>query len=282
MDAELEQELGFHLDNQVVENLAAGMTHQEAMRHARMVVGGMDQIREEDHEARGTYLLESTLQDMRYGLRAMGKQPMFFIIAALTLSLGIGASTAVFSLVNTVLLQPSPYPNAAHVMMLWREVSLAGIGDVPWAPDEFRIVAQAATAFQHLGAFRKKTFNLTGGSNPELLEGVQASTGFFPALGASPLLGRTFTGDEDQPGHDHVVVLSNRLWQDRCGGNTGILGRTLDLSGSHYTVIGVMPASFRFPNQEGIPRSLIFRKKPSFGCRWPWSAHRLQQATLAS
>jgi len=138
-------------------------------------------------------------------------------------------------------------------MMLWREAPLSGVGDMPWNPDEYRIVVRTATVFQNLGAFKKESFNLTGASNPELLEGVRASAGFFPALGVSPLLGRTFTNDEDQPGHDHVAVLSNRLWQSRFGGDAGIVGKTLDLNGNPYTVIGVMPASFTFPNQEGIP-----------------------------
>jgi putative ABC transport system permease protein len=161
----------------------------------------------------------------------MRKNSGLFSIAALTLALGIGASVAVFSLVNTILLKPLPYPNANRVVMLWREGPLAGIGDMPWAPNEYSILARAATAFQNLGAFKKESFNLTESSSPELLEGVRASAGFFPVLGVSPSLGRTFTTEEDQPSHDHVTVLSNRLWRSRFGGDAGIVGKTVDVNG---------------------------------------------------
>lgn len=228
---------------------------------SRIYFGGMDQIFEEPFEARGSHLVESTLQDLRYGLRGMRKQPSFLIIAALTLALGIGASAAVFSLVNTILLKRLAYPNAEQVMMLWREVPLAGVGDMAWSPGEYRALTQAETAFQDVGAFKKVSFNLTGTSDPELLEGVRASAGFFRALGVLPFMGRTFTNEEDQPGHEHVVVLSYRLWRNRFGGSVEILGKSLDLSGESYTVIGVMPESFTFPNQEGIPPVLDLPKE---------------------
>jgi predicted permease len=261
VEAELDQELRFHFENEVEKNRRAGMTPGEALRRARLSFGGQDQAKEDCREARGTSLVEATIQDVRYSVRAMCKSPSFFFIAALTLALGIGASTAVFSLVNTILLKPLPYPNANRILMLWREGPLVGIGDMPWAPGEYSILAREATVFQNLGAFKKDSFNLTGSSNPELLEGVRASAGFFPALGVSPLLGRTFTLEEDRPGHEHVAVLSYRLWRSRFGGDAGIVGKTLDLNGYPYTVIGVMPASFSFPNQQGIPPLLDLPKE---------------------
>ncbi len=208
--------------------------------------------------------MELLLQDVLYGLRGMRKKPSFFIIAVLTLALGIGASAAIFSLVNTILLKPLVYPNAKQVMMLWREVPLAGVGDMPWSPGEYRILTQADTIFQNIGAFKKVLFNLTGTGDPELLEGIRASAGFFRVLGVSPQLGRPFNNEEDQPGHEHVVVLSNRLWRSRFGGNVDILGKFLDLNGDSYTVIGVMPESFTFPNQEGIPPILDLPKETQF------------------
>lgn len=261
VEAELNDELSFHFANEVEKYKRLGLTGEEAARRARMAFGGQEQVKEDCRDARGISLLETTIQDVRYSIRAMLKNPGFFAIAAFTLALGIGASTAVFSVVNTILLRPLPYPNANRVVMLWREGPLAGIGDMPWAPNEYSILARSATAFQNLGAFKKASFNLTGASNPELLEGVRASAGFFPALGVSPLLGRTFTKEEDQPGHEHVVVLSNRLWQSRFGGDAGIVGKMLDLNGYPYMVIGVMPASFTFPNQEGIPALLDLPKE---------------------
>ena len=261
MERELNEELRFHFEHEVEKYKRAGMSDEDATHRARLAFGGHEQVTEDCRDARGMSFLETTIQDLRYSLRAMRKSPGFFVIATLTLALGIGASTAVFSLVNTILLKPLPYPNANRVVMLWREGVLAGIGDMPWAAGEYSILAKTATAFQNLGAFKKDSFNLTGSSSPELLEGVRASAGFFPALGVSPLLGRTFIPEDDQPGHEHVTVLSNRLWLNRFGGDAGIVGRTVDLNGYPYTVIGVMPASFTFPNQEGIPAILDLPKE---------------------
>src|SRR5271155_2070069 len=214
---------------------------------------------------RGTDLLETSIQDIRYGFRAMCKNPGFFIIAGLALALGISFSCAVFSLVNTILLKPLPYPKASRIVMPWRagpiEASFSGVDNLPWSPKEFSILQQTSTTFQNLGGFKKDSFNLTGSSNPELLEGVRASAGFFPSLGVLPSLGRTFAVEEDQPGHDFVTVLSYRLWRTRFGGEVGIVGKTVHLNGYPYVVIGVMPASFTFPNQDGIPPILDLPKE---------------------
>ena len=253
VESELQDELRFHFDREVEKYERSGLTHQESVRHARLAFGGEEQVKESCREARGTQLTETVLQDVRYGLRTMGRNPGFFSIAALTLALGIGASTAVFSIVDSILLKPLPYPKAERVMMLWREGPLAGIGDFPWSPLEYSILARTEKAFQNIGAFKKDSFNLTGTANPELLEGVRTTAGFFSVLGVSPALGRVFTTDEDRPGHQGVVVLSNRLWRTRFGGDADVLGKAINLNGSAYTVIGVMPSSFRFPNQEGIP-----------------------------
>ena len=261
METELHEELRFHVEHEVEKYRRSGMSEEQARRQVRLVFGGQDQVKEDCREARGTRFVETALQDVRYSLRSMRKNPGFFAIATLTLAFGIGASTAVFSLVDTILLKPMPYPNANRVAMLWRRWPLAGIGDSPWAPAEYGFLARTATTFQNLGAFKKDSFNLTGSGSPELLEGVRASAGFFTVLGMSPALGRTFTAEEDQPGHDHMVVLSNRLWQTRFGGDASIVGKTIDLNGDPYTVIGVMPASFTFPNQDGIPPILDLPKE---------------------
>jgi predicted permease len=256
METELEQELRFHFEHEVEKYTRAGMTDEEARRQARLSFGGHEQVKEDCREARGTNLLETLYQDIRYGLRVFRKNPSFSIIAMLTLALGIGASTAVFSLVNTILLKPLPYPNASRIVMPWRSNlvdSTFGSESFPWQPLEFSQLKGTATAFQNLGAFKKDEFNLTGSGSPELLEGVRASAGFFPALGMVPLLGRTFTAEEDKPGGALVVVLSHRLWKSRFGGDPGVVGGVIDLNGFPYTVIGVMPAEFTFPNGEGMP-----------------------------
>ncbi len=194
--------------------------------------------------------------DLRHGWRAMRNHPGFSAVAVVTLALGIGASTAVFSVVNAVLLRPLPYANADRVLMLWRKGPIAvaaEVNDFPWNVREYKVLSQSSTAFQAVAAFKKDTFNLTGVGEPQLLEGVRVSSGFFAALGANPLLGRVFTAEEDTAGHDGVVILSHGLWLTRFGGDPEIVGKTIELGGLAYTVVGVMPPEFTFPNQQGIP-----------------------------
>jgi hypothetical protein len=155
VELELNEELRFHFEHEVEKYKRAGMSEKEAVRRARLAFGGQEQVKEACRNVRGISFLETTAQDIRYSVHAMRKNPGFFIIAALTLALGIGASTSVFSLVNTILLKPLPYPNADRVMMLWREEPLAGIGDMPWAPGEYSLLARTETAFQNLGAFKR-------------------------------------------------------------------------------------------------------------------------------
>ncbi len=265
VEEELDNELQFHLEEQVEKYVRSGMSREQAVRKVRMDFGGLTQIKENCREERSTDLLETSLQDLRYGWRLLWKNPGFTIIAALTLALGIGASISVFSVVSTILLKPLPYPDIDRLMVLWRrgptETSISATGDWPWSARELHVLLQTDKAFQNLGGFKKSSFNLTGANNPELLEGVRVSAGFFPALGASPLLGRTLTADDDQPGHEYVAVLSHRLWQTHFGGDTGIVGKVVDLNGHPYTVVGVMGENFTFPNTDGIPALLDVPKE---------------------
>ena len=238
---------------------AAGMSEEEARRRARMAFGGHEQMKEDVREARGTQLLEQCLQDARYAVRVLGKNPGFTTVAALTLALGIGASTAAFSLVDAVLLKPLPYPNAGRAVMVWGEApagSYYGNYDMPFSAQQYQIYAGVEKALDPIGVFRKKTFNLTGVGGPELQEGVEVSAGFFPALGGSAQMGRTFTAQDDQPGHEHVAVLSDWLWRTRYHGDRGIVGKTVDVNGYPFTLIGVMPANFAFPDGAGMPVGL--------------------------
>jgi predicted permease len=267
VETELEQELRFHFEHEVEKNKSRGMTSEEALRRARLSFGGHDQIKEDCRETRGTLLLESCLHDIRYSFRVLCKNPGFTIIAVLTLSLGVGASVIIYSLVDTILLRQLPYPNASRVAMLWQVApagSFFGTQSIPWEPQEFRLLGKTSTAFQNLGAFKKQSLNLTGVIPPERLEGARVSAGFFPTLGVSPLLGRTFNASEEQQGHEYEAVLSSRLWKSRFGGDTHILGKRIELDGDRYTVIGVMPASFTFPNADGMPPIVEMPKVPQF------------------
>jgi predicted permease len=265
MEAERNEELRSHFAPEVEKYTSAGMSLEEARRRARLVFGRQEHVKECCREACRIGFLETLFQDMRYGLRIFWKNSSFSIIAVLTLAFGIGATTAVFSLVNTILLKPLPYPNASRIVMLWRANlvdSIFGSESFPWQGLEFSQLKQTATAFQNLGAFKKDDFNLTGSGTPEHLDGVRASAGFFPALGMAPLLGRNFTTEEDKPGGALVVVLSHRLWKSRFGGDLDVVGRVIDLNGFPYTVIGVMPAEFTFPNGEGMPVGVDLPKYP--------------------
>ena len=263
-DRELTEEFESHLELHIEDNLRDGMSPVEARRQAVLKFGGMEAAKASCRDRRGLPFLETLTQDIRFALRILRKNPGFVAIAVLTLALGIGASTAVFSLVNAVLLKPLPYPNSGQIVFPWRQAPPGlnlGYNDLPWGRIEFLFLSRESQTFQALGAFKSDSFNLTGSGDPARLDGLRASAGFFPALGVSPLLGRTFTADEDQPGHEHSVVLGYQLWRDRFGGDPAILGRSLELNGDAYTVLGVMPAGFVFPRAQEMPGSFTFARE---------------------
>src|SRR5579864_223295 len=190
------------------------------------------------------------LQDIRCGLRIQTKAAGFTLVAVLTLALGMGASAAVFSVVNTIMLKPLPYADSEKIVIPWRLAPAAlnlGYAEIPWGLGDFRAMLRDPGVFQSLGAYKSDSFNLTGVGDPARIEGVRTSAGFFTALGVVPILGRTCTPEEDQPGREHEVVLSYALWQERFGADPGVLGRSVDLNGAPYIVTGVMPSGFAFP-----------------------------------
>ena len=204
------------------------------------------------------------LQNLKYGLRTQAGTIGFTLVALTTLALGLGASTAVFSIVNAVMLKPLPYANFARIVFPWRlappQLNL-GYGQIPWGSTEFQRISGGVHAFERVAAFKSDSFNLTGARDPLLVEGLRASSSFFSTLGVAPTLGRTFTSEEDRPGHEREVVLSYSLWQERLGGDRGILGRAIDLNGDAYNVIGVMPPGFAFPRGEEMPGSFAFPRQ---------------------
>jgi predicted permease len=265
VEAEIDEELRAHFEKQVEKYAASGLPRPEAIRRARLAFGGQEQLKEECRDARGVSSLETFAQDIRYGMRTWRKNPAFAVIATLTLALGIGASTSVFSVVNAILLKPLPYPQAERIVIPWL-VSPPGVSlgseYFPWGETQFRLLTREDQSFEELGAFQNDSFILTGSGEPAQLDGFRTSEGFFPALGVSPILGRTYSYEEDQPGHERVVVLSYRLWQERFGGDHKILGRSIALNGYPYSVIGVMPLDFAFPRAEEMPVSFNFPRRP--------------------
>ncbi len=192
--------------------------------------------------------METLLQDLRYGVRMLRKTPGFTAVAVLTLALGIGGNTAIFSAVNATLLRPLPFPDSERLMMLFHsypKLNLARATVSPIALDYYR---QNAKSFASLGAFSgwHAPQNLTGAGNPEQVRTIAVTGGFFPVMGVAPLQGRTIMEADDKPG-SRVAVLSYAFWQQRFVGNTGMVGREITLDGINYTVIGIMPATFDYP-----------------------------------
>jgi putative ABC transport system permease protein len=185
------------------------------------------------------------VQDFRYALRTLASQPAFTLVALLTLALGIGANTAIFGIVNAVLLKPLPYRQPDRVVMLWSHWTN---WNKTWlSPPELDDYQHQARSLEHTGAFQYTSFNLTGAGEPLRVRAAQVQPAVFDALGAGAIAGRLFTTDEDRPGHDHAVVLAEGLWREQFGGDRSIIGRTISLDAVPYTVLGVLPAALRLP-----------------------------------
>jgi len=191
--------------------------------------------------------MDTFLADVRYGFRTLLKSPGFTLAAILMLALGIGANTAIFSAVDTVLLRPAPYKNAGRVVMLWEKRMKEGSMEAPVAPADFFDWRSQTKTLDHVAAFDREQFNLTGNGIPVRLRGARVTSGFFEALGVQPSLGRTFMKSEEQAGSDHSVLLSHELWRSAFNADAGVIGRTLEIDGQASTVIGVLPEHFRFP-----------------------------------
>jgi putative ABC transport system permease protein len=247
-EADLERELRDHLDLEAEEQREAGLPPEEASYAARRAFGNTVRIKEDVRMAWGFQWLETFLQDVRYGLRQLRRNPGFTIVAILTLALGIGANTAIFSVVNAVLMRPLRYRNPDRIVRLWENDTHGSLGpyfsvSVP----NFVDWRQQNRVFESMGAFASVPMALTGGMNPEQVRGAYITASVLQLLGISPAIGRTFLPDEDQPGRDHEVILSYGLWQRRFGGDRTAIGKSLTLDGNVYTVVGVMPAEFDFP-----------------------------------
>ncbi|HEU5337366.1 MAG TPA: ABC transporter permease, partial [Terriglobales bacterium] len=191
------------------------------------------------------------IQDFRYGFRVLRKSPGFAAVAIIVLALGIGANTAIFSVVNAVLLRPLPYRDPSHLMQVWHvppPKSFPGMSIFAVSPANYLDWEQQNHVFQSMAIYGFRSFNITGTDQPQALQASAVSQQFYSTLGVHPLLGRTFTPEEEQPGHSHVVILGYALWKSTFGGNPGIVGSNIRLDDQPYTVVGVMPPNFKFPD----------------------------------
>jgi predicted permease len=251
----LDAELRFHLEQQVADYVAAGMTPEEARRRARLQFGGLEQVKEECRELGATRFLETLIQDVSYGVRMLRKNPAFTVVAVLTLALGIGVNTAIFSFADALLFRPLPVRDPARVLTLFRrEVQHPQYYSSFSHPEFLDLRRSVGEIFSDLLAYCPITVNLSAAGNNERADGEIVSGNYFTVLGVRPALGRGFLPEEDETAGAHAVaVISYGLWQQRFGRDPNILGRTIALDGHSFAIIGVAPRGFRGPDLEAAP-----------------------------
>ena len=239
LDLELDNEIFAHLELAERDAIAAGMSPEGARHAARRSFGGMEQMKEEHRDSRSVLWIENLLKDVRYGLASLWRNPSFTAVAVGVLALGIGANTAMFSLVDGVILRPLPFNQSEQLVQLWEgapgtEMRASGPTFADWS--------EADTALENLAAYSPTALNLSDKSMPERLRGLRVSAEYLEVFRLRPMLGRGFRSEEDQPGNDKVVILTSGLWQRSFGGATDLVGRTIQLGGEARTVIGILPA----------------------------------------
>jgi len=250
-DRELGDEMRAHLAHLVAGHVARGLTPEAAREAARRDFGPLTQLSEESRDARGVAWLANGWQDVRYGARLMRRTPGFAATTILTIALGIGATTAMFSVVYGVVLRPLPYRDPDRLVNLWSTAIKRGLPRANVGMANVYDWKARNHVFEDIAALRAvANFNLTGQGEPERLNGSRVSSNLFPVLGVTPLVGRTFTEDEDEIGHEHVALLTYPLWVRRFGADPAIVGRSIALNGEPYTVVRVMRPDFAFPTRE--------------------------------
>jgi predicted permease len=237
VDDRLDEEIQFHLDMHAQRGMYRGATSDAALRAAAVAFGGRDAWREAARDEARERTVEGTWQDVRYALRTLRKAPLFTVVAMLTIALGIGANTAVYSVVSGVLVRPLPFVDPDRLAAIWPTRTISNA--------ELEYLQSHAHTFSAVAAFSPGWgIPLTGSGEPRQLDAARVSTNFFQALGVNPAIGRGFAADESTDGRWNVVVLSHHLWIAQFNGEPSVVGRTVDLDGSPHRIIGVMPATF--------------------------------------
>jgi putative ABC transport system permease protein len=246
-DEERERELQIYLEIETDENIARGMTPEEARYAARRKLGNPGQIREEIYRMNSLTFIESLWQDVRCGLRMLRKNAGFAVVAVLTLALGIGANTAIFSVIHAVLLNPLPYDDPDRIVVVVESNPSKGFPQFAVSPPNYVDWKKESTAFENMASIARGDFNYTGGAEPERLSGARVASSFFAVMGVTPATGRTFLPEDDVVGKASVVVLSYGLWTRHFGNDPQVVGKSLTLDGQMYRVVGVMQNGFQFP-----------------------------------
>lgn len=258
IEADVDEELAFHLAMRSRDFEARGMSPEEARRAAAQRFGDVarigNQLRDHDRRLQQVHqrkeLMGDLAQDLTYGLRALRRSPGFSVVAILTIALGIGATTAIFSVINGVVLRPLPYAEPDRIVMVWMDNTRQGIEKDIHSYPNFNDYRTQNTVLSEMAGFGNASLTLTGGDEPQRIRGAAAEASLFRVLRATPAIGRVFASEEEESGNDGVIVLSHGLWERAFGGDRGVVGTTAQVNGRPRTVIGVMPPDFSFPAKD--------------------------------
>ena len=280
-EPDLDREIAAHLALLEDDFARRGLPPDAARRAARRAFGGVDQTREMHRDARSFAWLDDMARDLRYAARTLARTPGFTVAAVLTLGIGIGGSTAVFSLFHAVLLRPLPFPDADQVVLVFEDSSTLGFPTNDIRPRDYAAWAADNDTFVSLAGVTDHSAILGGGDEPERVTGRRVTRSFFSVLGSQPVVGRVFTEDEDQPGGPRVAVLSYRFWLRRFGADPAVVGRDIVLNDERHTVVGVMPREFQFLENYvsyWVPAAFssdeLSQRRPLRHARWPPEASR--------
>ena len=248
IDRDLDAEISSHLELATEENIQRGLSPVEARRRALLHFGGPQQAKEEHREARNLPFLETLLQDIRYSFRMLRKSPGFTAIAVLTLAFGIGTNSAIFSMVNALLLHPYRFHNLDSLVLLWENRGIDEGFDARWiSPGDVTDLRANSQLFEDVATYQCPEFNLSSEGRVDVARGCRVSANFFALLGVAPAQGRLFSSNEETPGADQSVIVSHGLWQSKFAGDPQLLGKTIRLNGRNYSVAGIMPPDFAYP-----------------------------------
>jgi putative ABC transport system permease protein len=252
VDQEFSEEIQAYLDMAMEAKLRQGLSPQEARRNALLELGGVEQVEERVREIRMGRFIETVWRDVRTGVRSLVHSPVFTVVTLLSLALGIGANTAIFSVVNGLLLRPLPYPESEQIVHVWHtppQQSFPGLDKFSVSPANYLDWKAQSTAFEQIAVYTDTRFSLSTSNDPLPLIGAVVSSDFFSVLRSNAIQGRTFTPDDELPGRDQVVVIGHKLWQRAFGANPNLIGQTLTINSRSFTVVGIMAAGFEFPRE---------------------------------
>lgn len=252
IEREMDAEMRFHIEMEAERNRARGMSPDEAMRAARRRFGGLDQVKEACRDEARNRVFETLWGDLRYGARILRRNPGFAAVAVLTLGLGIGANTAIFSIIYGVLVRPLPYSNGEQLVILRQQAPLAGVTSLGFSVKEIEDYRAQSQTTSALVEHHAMTFILYGGKEPETIQTGIVSWNFFDVLGVKPLLGRPFRPEDEKHGAEAVLILSHQYWQRSHGGDPNIVGRVFQMNDRPHTVVGVLPPVPQFPQEDDV------------------------------